>query len=102
MRGPRLEVTAHAQVKGFILTTPVWEWPPQGWAHAVGHGAAPAILFSKLRVTFSWNKGVGRKGQRTAELGEKGGGKERCVCPHFSAMLRKAIGRERKIAWSTE
>jgi len=42
----------------------------------VGRGAVPAILFYKLRVTFSWNSGVGKKGQRTKEVEEKGRWKE--------------------------
>lgn len=63
------------------------------------HPSGP--IFQTQGHVFPWNKGVGRKGQRTTEVGRKEV-ERRCVCPHFSAMLRKAIGRERKITWSTE
>ena len=49
---------------------------PRAGPIPVGRGAVPAILFSKFRVAFSWNLGVGRKGQRTTEVGEKGRWKE--------------------------
>lgn len=39
-------------------------WGPDEWAMVL-------YLFSKSRVTFSWNLGVGRKGQRTKEAGRR-------------------------------
>lgn len=32
-------------------------------------------LFSKLRVTYFWNVGVGRRGQRTKEMKKRGDAK---------------------------
>ena len=68
---------------------------PRAGPIPVGHGAAPAILFSKLRVTFSWNSGVGRKGQRTKEVGEKGGGKKVCL-PSFLCNAQESHWKGKK------
>lgn len=56
---------------------------PDEWAMVL-------YLFSKSRVTFSWNLGVGRKGQRTKEAGRR---KTEKVClPSFFCSAQESQG----------